>query len=229
MLFRSKAQPGQTVVPFETDAVKAPKALEVMELSPQSMALTIDRLSRKSVPVEAVWKGRIGDDYRLVDSTCVPAEVALRGPAQVLDRLEKVQTLAVSVNSTRPGVVGADTALALPAEVRADPAKVKVVLNFGLKTKDVWLRLPVDVTAPAGVTATVRPATVQVYVEVPVTMLREPDFRDRFGAVVALEPHPAPGRRTMAYRLKLPPDATLHKAVPDEAEVAVDTEKKQGN
>mgnify|MGYP000975261630 CR=1 FL=1 len=217
----SKAQPGQTVVPFETDAVKAPKALEVMELSPQSMALTIDRLSRKSVPVEAVWKGRIGDDYRLLNATSAPAEVALRGPAQVLDRLERVQTLAVSVNSTRPGTVGADAALSLPAEVRSDPAKVRVVLNFGLKTKDVWVRLPVDIL-PQTLHGTVRPGTVQVYVETPVTLLRDPDFKDQFGAYVVLETNATAGRRAMPYRLRLPPDVILLKAVPDEVEVTVD-------
>lgn len=216
----SKAQPGETVVPFETDAVKAPKALEVVELSPQHMTLSIDRLARKSVPVDPVWKGRIGDDYRLLGAAAEPAEVVLRGPAQVLDRLEKVQTLAVSVNATAPRTVAAEAALSLPAEVRAEPARVRVELAFGPKTKDVWVRLPVEVRPPAPGTA-VRPATVQVYVETPVTLLREPDFKDRFGAYVPLEQNAAAGRRNMAYRLDLPPDVTLLKAVPDEVEVTV--------
>ncbi len=221
----SKAQPGEAVIPFETDAVKAPKALEVVELSPQRMTLVIDRLSRKSVPVEPVWKGRIGDDYRLVNATATPATVELRGPAQVLDRLEGVQTLAVSVNATEPHAVAADAALSLPAEVRADPAKVRVTLNFGLKTKDVWVRLPVEVL-PTSPGATVRPGTVQVYVETPVTLLREPGFKERFGAYVVLEQNATAGRRTVAYRLRLPPDVTLLKAVPDEVEVAVDNDRK---
>ncbi len=216
----SKAIAGEMVVPFELDAVKAPKALEVVELSPQRMTLTIDKLSRKSVPVDPIWKGRIGDDYRLLNATSVPAEVMLRGPAQVLDRLERVQTLALSVNSTRPGAVGADAALSLPAEVRSDPAKVRVVLNFGLKTKDVWVRLPVDIL-PQTLHGTVRPSTVQVYVETPVTLLRDPDFKDQFGAYVVLEQN-ATGRRTTPYRLRLPPDVVLLKAVPDEVEVAVE-------
>jgi YbbR domain-containing protein len=222
----STAQPGEAVVPFEVDAVKVPKALEVVELSPQRMTLTIDRLSRKSVPVDPMWKGRIGDDYRLVNAAAAPAEVVLRGPAQVLDRLERAPTLAVSVNSTSPRAVSADVALALPAEVRSDPAKVRVTLQFGLKTKDVWIRLPVDILPANLAGASVRPTSVQVYVETPVTLLREPDFKERFGAYVVLEQNATAGRRNMAYHLKLPPEATLLKAVPDEVEVVVDNPRK---
>jgi YbbR domain-containing protein len=217
----SKATAGEMVVPFELDAVRAPKALEVVELSPQRMTLVIDKLSRKTVPVDPIWKGRIGDDYRLLNATAAPSEVVLRGPAQVLDRLERVQTLAVSVNSTWPGSVSADAALSLPAEVRSDPAKVRVVLNFGLKTKDIWVRLPVDVLPQKMSGAAVRPSTVQVYVETPVTLLREPDFKEKFGAYVVLEQNASAGRRNMPYRLRLPPDVTLLKAVPDEVEVSV--------
>ncbi|MEW5773469.1 MAG: CdaR family protein [Thermodesulfobacteriota bacterium] len=222
----SRAAAGEMVAPFETDQIKVPKSLEVVELSPQRMTLVIDRLARKTVPVDPVWKGRIGDDYRLLSAAAAPAEVDLRGPAQVLDRLERVQTLAVSVNSTEPRAVGADAALSLPAEVRADPAKVRVELQFGLKTRDVWVRLPVEVLPPALAGASVRPSTVQIYVEAPVTLLREPDFKERFSAYVVLEHNATAGRRVAAYRLRLPPDVTLHKAVPDEVEISVDNHRK---
>jgi len=225
----SHAQPGETVVPFERDAVKAPKALEVVELSPQRMTLVIDRQSRRTLPVEPVWKGRIGNDYRLVNATAFPPEVALRGPARVLDRLERVQTLAVSVNSTRPGTVGADAALALPAEIRSDPAKVRVVLNFGLKTRDVWVRLPVEVLPQPRTGVTVRPSTVQAYVETPVTLLREPDFKEKRGAYVILEQNATSGRRVLNCRLRLPPGVTLLKAVPEEVEVTLETDRKKRN
>jgi len=225
----SRAQPGETVFPIERDAVKAPKALEVVEVSPQNMTLVIDRQAHRTLPVEPVWKGRIGDDYRLVNATSFPPEVSLRGPAKVLDRLERVQTLAVSVNSTQPGTVGADAALALPAEVRADPAKVRVVLNFGIKAKDVWVRLPVEVLPKPAAGVSVRPSSVQAYVETPVTLLREPDFKEKLGAYVILEHNATAGRRVLACHLRLPPGVTLLKAVPEEVEVTVENDRKARN
>lgn len=217
----TKAQPGETVVQFDADNIKLSKALEVVEISPPRMTLEIDLLGRKTVPVEPVWKGRIGEDYRLVRASAEPPEVLLKGPAQVLERLERLQTLAVAVNSTLPRTVSVDSGLALPAEVKADPGKVRVVLEFGLKTRDVWVKLPVEVL-PSGLgQVTVRPAVVQVYVEAPVTLLRDPDFKGGFSAYVILEQNPVPGRRTAPCRLRLPPGATLLKVAPEEVEVVV--------
>lgn len=217
----SGLEPGANTVAFQPGQVSLPGLLTVVEVNPPSMDLEVDRLVEKQARVEPDVEAHLDDDFELVGAVPKPDTVTLRGPQQIVGPLEEVRTRTIVVNATRPDVMSQDIGLALPPEVEATPAQVRVGLQFAEKTKDVWVRAKVRV-APADMEGVaVSPDTVKLQVRAPVSQLRRADFKDDVSATVVVPSTLEPGRHAVAYRIKLPPGCELIKAVPEQVGVQV--------
>lgn len=213
--------PGETTIPFEAQNIPLSMALDVVEIAPPSMTLTADRLISRTLPVRPVFEADPGDDLTLVNATSVPPEATLAGPETVLSAIKDVPTRSVTVPVKGPGIFDMRAELDLPRAVTADPPAVRVNLDYAVKLKTVWIKLPVKILPENGQGATVRPTTVQIRCGVPLPLLREENFRDRFMAYVLLPSNLEAGRHTLPLRLNLPKGCALEKTVPEELEVRV--------
>ncbi len=168
-----------------------------------------------------MWSGDPGKDYELVSVTASPETVRVRGPMALVSELKEIATREAAVNATGQGeyVVRAD--LDLPRTLAADPQAVRVLVDFAVKRKSLWLKLPVKVLPETLQHASVAPATVQVRVLVPLPLSREKDLAAQCMAYVLPPSGLEPGTHRLPVRLKLPDGCTLEKAAPETLELRI--------
>ena len=219
----SGLEPGENAVVFEKKNLLIPMALEVVDIDPPRMTLAADKLVSRSVTVRPVWKGGPGDDYKLVQSRAEPSVVLVHGPEPVVSGMKDVPTLTRDVNATGAGEVSFDAGLALPERVTSDIPGVRLVLEYTPKTKTVWIRLPVKVLPEKanGRTVTLRPTTIQIQAETPLSVLRQKDFRTLFQAAAVAPASFKSGKHLVPVTVRVPAGCLLLKTVPEKVEVRI--------
>lgn len=213
--------PGETVISFDAENIPLSMAMEVVEFDPPGMTLTADKLVTRALEVRPVWTGSPGKDYTMVNATSVPQAVTLLGPERVVSKLQDIPTRNFTLNATGAGRFVSRAELDLPLGVTAEPAAVQVDVDYAVKLKSVWLKLPVKVLPENGEQPKVRPSTVQIRCAVPLPLLKRDDLKSLFLAYVLLPSGLEPGKHVMPLRLNLPDGCALEKAVPEKVEVRI--------
>ncbi|MBU1001670.1 MAG: hypothetical protein KKE73_04010 [Proteobacteria bacterium] len=219
----SSLTPGENVIPLEKESVPVSMALEVMEIEPLGLTLTADKLITVALPVRPVWKGGPGEDYELTLAEAAPGEVQVHGPEQLLGKLMDIPTLEREIQDSDKSEYVYEVGLALPTGVTSKIVKVGVRLEYTLKTKTVWIRLPVRVLPDNvdGRVVSLVPKTIQIQAEVPLPLLRETDFKDRFPLSVVVPGSMKPGKHMLPVSVKVPEGCILLKTVPEKVEVYI--------
>lgn len=74
------SQPGANIIPLRTDHVVAPARVEVMQIEPGTVAVTLERAGQISVPVRPAIEGQPAPGYAVGRITIEPATVVIAGP-----------------------------------------------------------------------------------------------------------------------------------------------------
>lgn len=77
------------------------RELELLEVRPRSLALTLDRIGTRTLPVEAPREGTPAEDYEVSEITVVPDKISVRGPETILRELKAVETVPVVLTGLR--------------------------------------------------------------------------------------------------------------------------------
>lgn len=103
----------------------------VVALRPDTIRLRYERLASRTLPVRVRLEGEVAQGYELADSiTTNPATVDVRGPADIVMRLDSVPLVAVDISGLRSTTnVPARVDSAALGPVRVSPAEVNVVLR----------------------------------------------------------------------------------------------------
>jgi len=215
--------PGDNALPIDKQDIPVSMALEVLEVDPARLMLTADPLGTAVLPVKPVWRGGPGEDFELAGTEAVPAEIRVHGPEPLLAELKEVPTLEREVRAQGAGEQVFEAGLALPKGVTSDTSKVTVHVNFAVKTKTVWIRLPLRVLPENvdGRSATLVPTSVQIQAEVPLSLLRQEDFKDSFPASVVAPGSLESGPHLLPVSIKMPVGSVLLKTVPEKVEVRI--------
>jgi len=88
------------LTPLGTSAPLA-REIELIEVRPRAVPLTLDRTATRTLPVRAVREGEPAEDYEVSEVAVVPEKVSVRGPETVLKQLEAVDTMPVAVTGLR--------------------------------------------------------------------------------------------------------------------------------
>ena len=98
-------RPGQRLYHLTGAEVRAPFGVDVVQVTPSSIALFFERSSAKTVPVVPVLEGQPADGYIVDKVTANPDKVEIVGPASSLKALTSAVTEAVSVEGATKDVV----------------------------------------------------------------------------------------------------------------------------
>jgi YbbR domain-containing protein len=90
-------RPGQRLYHLTGSEVRAPFGVDVVQVSPSTIALFFERSSAKTVAVQPVLEGQPAEGYVVDKVTADPARVEVVGPASALKELMYAVTEAVSV------------------------------------------------------------------------------------------------------------------------------------
>ncbi|WP_243546853.1 CdaR family protein [Pseudodesulfovibrio tunisiensis] len=212
----NKVKIGEQVVEIDADRISLSSSFEVMEVKPNRLTLTVDRNVQRTIPVDASWAGNLNPYYDQVGVNVEPASVEIRGPETVL---RKITRTSVVVKEDFPDEVPAswveDVPLLLPEEVEASPGQVRVEVAFAARTKEIWIKLPLEIPETGRFAVRTSQDYVRFLMEGPLYLFRDNDFRKDMAARLVLPDNPGPGRYELDYHVTLPEGCRVVKRNPE--------------
>lgn len=212
----SKLKIGEQVVDIESSKIPLPTTYEIIEVKPNRLKLKVDRRISKKIPVEASWAGNLNADYQLHEVVVAPDLVVVRGPETVLRKISKARvTMKEDFPEDVPRSWAEDVGLELAEEIEASPGQVRVEAFFGPKTRQIWVKLPLEVQAPEGYKAAVAQDFVRLLIEGPISLFRNNEYRKDMTANLVFGQEMAPGKFDLEYEVMLPDGCRLEKKNPE--------------
>jgi YbbR domain-containing protein len=98
-------RPGQRLYHLTGSDVRTPFGVDVVQVTPSSIALFFERSSAKTVPVLPVLEGQPADGYMVERVAADPPRVEIVGPSSSLKMLSSAVTEAVSVQGASEDVI----------------------------------------------------------------------------------------------------------------------------
>jgi YbbR domain-containing protein len=161
------ARPGSRLFHIRTDEVRVPYGVEVLQLTPGTIALELETSARRTLPIRPAIEGEAAPGFVAGEATSDPPTVDVIGPESHVKDINAATTEPVSIAGRRELVIDtvtvgvADSAVRLveprsaTVSVRIVPAPVERMLR-GVPIR--WRNLN------AGLTAQVRPQSTNVTV-----------------------------------------------------------------
>ncbi len=110
-------------VTFDKSMIPVPFGVEVLEVNPTQVMLSLDREIKKWVPVRSKLVGELPKDLKLVKREIEPQEFMIKGPRSVLKKIGQLQTAPVDLS-----ILEGEGVLKIPLEI-IDPRVVVEKLN----------------------------------------------------------------------------------------------------
>ncbi|BDQ33108.1 CdaR family protein [Pseudodesulfovibrio portus] len=221
----AKLKIGEQVMEIETSRIPLSSTYEIIEVKPNRLKLLVDRRVSKTVAIEAAWAGDINPDYTLTEVVASPDTVNIRGPETLIRKITKTRVvMEEDFPEEVPASWAEDVPLELPEEVEASPAQVRVKALFGPKTRQIWVKVPLDVNSPDGYRASVSQDYVRLEIEGPVFLFRDDEYRKGVSAALLFPSSVKSGKFDLEYEVVLPEGCRLEKKNP---ETVTTTLKKQ--
>jgi len=98
----SDVQPGDRVVQLTPDSVSPltlPTGIKLEEIQPSRIAVKIEAVEEKEIPVKAQTDGEPPDGFEVYSETVAPAKVRVRGPASFIKSLDFVSTDKIDITN----------------------------------------------------------------------------------------------------------------------------------
>jgi len=88
----SRAAPGDQTIAITREMIRLPSGVELVRLTPDLVAIKIERLARREVPVVAEFAGRPARGYEKGAHWIEPPTVTVEGPASEVGRVTRATT-----------------------------------------------------------------------------------------------------------------------------------------
>jgi YbbR domain-containing protein len=132
------ARPGERLFQLTPEQVRTPFGVQVVQVTPSSVALTFEQSKTRMVPVSPSWEGSPSPGYAVGRITVMPKVVEVAGPESAVDRVTEAVTEPVSVANKRQTVVENVTVGFIDPSLRVNsprPATVSVHVEI-ISAKD---------------------------------------------------------------------------------------------
>jgi YbbR domain-containing protein len=97
----SSAKAGALSYPLGVDSFNVPRGIAVARITPPVIHLRMEPLLRRTLPVSVRVSGKPALGFRVAESTTLPPDVSVSGPAEEIRRLSTVETVPVELDETR--------------------------------------------------------------------------------------------------------------------------------
>jgi YbbR domain-containing protein len=103
----TQTETGERIVQLTPQTVRAnlPTGLKLEDIQPNSIAVTLEPLSQKDMPVEPALTGEPAPGYEIYSITATPAYAQLTGPKSFIDTLDSVPTGPIDISGAKSNVV----------------------------------------------------------------------------------------------------------------------------
>jgi YbbR domain-containing protein len=218
------AAAGSTVLPLRTDQVKVPYGVEVTQIDPSAVTVTLEKSGSAEVPIKPAINGQPAPGYLVAMITSDPRRVVITGPVSRLNDTVVATTEPISIDgATAPlvqtvnvGVTDAELRLKQPVTARVT---VQIVPSTGQLTARTFPERAITFRNAEGQKATAEPAAVTVTVRAPAAVLAGLDAK-------SIQPYVdltdlGPGRHVLAVHVDLGGDYALGAITPSTVTVHI--------
>jgi len=139
--------PGDRVIPLtpETVLLQLPLGVRLDEIIPNRMAVRLEAVEVKEVPVRVETTGRVAEGFEIYSQTAVPVRVSVRGPLSIAKTLSQVSTEKIDLDGKAADFTARQTPLAPPnAKLTLLETAVDVSFRIGEKRIERTFTVPVD-------------------------------------------------------------------------------------
>ena len=145
----SDVPPGDRVIPLtpETIGVSLPTGVKLDEVQPRSMAVRIEAVEEKDVPVEPETSGQVPEGYEVYEKLPTPAVVRVRGPSGFIRSLQAVPTEAIDLTDRITDFTSRQLPVSLSnpkASVVSESSLVDVTFRIGEKRIERVFMVPLE-------------------------------------------------------------------------------------
>ena len=220
----NNVQPGNHVIKNTPDSIKLPKGIQIQNIRPANITLTIDRLIEKELPIKPVLEGNPAAGYAVASVISDPPTLALTAPAAILDKDVFLPTKPIDLTD-RKADFNIQTTLDLRDEVTelvGEPV-ISVTVQIGEKqTTREFDRIPVELKHEAERTIyRLNHNYVDVVTEIPYHLADKDPKQFKFSAILDAGNLP-PGHHVVPVKI-ITGDQNLiiKKVVPETIEIDI--------
>ncbi|WP_419788330.1 YbbR-like domain-containing protein [Pseudodesulfovibrio sp.] len=207
---------GNQVMEIDADKLPLPPTYEIIEVKPNRLKLFVDRRTTKTVPLSPAWAGKLNPDYKLLDVVASPDTVEIRGPETRIGKINQVSVvLKEDFPDDAPKSFVADVPVGVPDEIEASPGQVRVEAFFGPKTREIWVKMPLELVVPDDFNVSVSQDYVRLLIDGPVALFRNNEYRKDMRVKLVLGSHVTPGTFELDYDAILPDGCRIVKKNPE--------------
>lgn len=142
--------PGDRIVQLtpENVNVELPTGVRLDEIQPNKIAVKLETVAEREIPVKAEIEGSVGDGFEIYSEAVAPAKVRVRGPSSYIKSLDFVPTEPINLENRESDLAAQQVPLNLsnPKATVLDTA-VNVFFRIGEKRAERLFVVPVTIAA----------------------------------------------------------------------------------
>lgn len=160
---------GERVIPLLRDNVVVPDNIEVIDVDPQRIHLTVEPIIRRDVKVVPRFGNNMLPDYEVTSQSVNPSTVTIQGPESHVNNIADAPTETISLAEhrisfiERPSIDIKDPSI----DIIGSP-RIEVQVQIGqIRTERKILNVPVRLQPSSSEKVSINPVTITVEVEGP--------------------------------------------------------------
>ena len=212
---------GTITIPIKKENLSLPGGVSVINITPSSITVQVEKEITKEVPVSIVFTGNPAAGFRVANASAKPARVALKGPATLLTPMTKVTAKSIELNRVSESFkkeVTLDLAEGLTLTASQNLILVEIVMDVEIVVK----KIPGIPIAGRGAAHdfTIEPPLVSIEIKGPAITLDRTDIQKEIRASVDLEGL-EPGTHELQVAVTVPADITVVEIEPASFKVTI--------
>jgi len=97
------AKSGSASYPLGSGSFNIPRGVSISRITPPVVQLRLEPVITRTLPVTVRFSGKPPDGFKIAETTVLPENVAVQGPAEEVRRLASVETVPVDIEESRGG------------------------------------------------------------------------------------------------------------------------------
>ena len=95
---------GENIILLTADNFDAPSSIEIVSIRPSTLAVVLEPLVTRSVPVSVRYTGKADPNFEVKSTRVIPEEVTLSGPLSQVNSVDEIVTQTVDISDARETV-----------------------------------------------------------------------------------------------------------------------------
>ena len=224
----TNAQPGSHVIKNTPESIKLPKGVQIQNIRPANITLTIDRLLKKELPIKPVLKGNPATGYKVASFVANPPTIGLTAPASTLEKEVFLLTQPIDITGRKT-----DFSTEIPLDVREEITELigepAISVSVLIREKQVvreFSGIPVEFNHEAErTTYRLDHHQVNIKTELPYNLASKDAQTFHFKATINADKLP-PGRHELPVKIiASPPGIKIMEIVPAKIKIDISSPK----